>query len=117
VPTFNIMLAGASKTGKTSLARLLLQTCLVSPFPSTSSNPAQQVALAAFLRGSVRTTTMIESASLEIDEGPERIALTVLDTPGLLLGNDLDLERSVTSITRHLDARFAETLEEVRKRL
>lgn len=66
------------------------------------------------MRGSIKPTSSVQSASLEIDEGPERIILTIMDTPGLLLGNELDLERSVTSILRHFDSRFAETLDEVR---
>lgn len=110
IPTFNLMIAGGSATGKTSLARLLLETCQVSPV----CPPAQREAVESFMKDTVRSTATIESATIEIDEGPERIAFTVLDTPGLLLSNELDMERSVTSIVRHLDARFAETLEEVR---
>lgn len=110
VPTFNIMVVGGVKTGKTSLSRLLLQTCQVSPL----ATPAQRQSVDKFMQGSVKPTTSIQSASLEIDEGPERIALTLMDTPGLILSNELDLERSVTTILRHFDSRFAETLEEVR---
>lgn len=110
VPTFNIMVVGGAKTGKTSISRLLLQTCQISP----TATPAQRESLEKFMSGTVSSTTSVRSVTLEIDEGPDRIALTLMDTPGLLLGNELDLERSVTSILRLFDTRFAETLDEVR---
>lgn len=110
VPTFNIMVVGGTKTGKTSVGRLLLQTCQIAP----SATPAQRESLENFMSGTVSPTTSVRSVTLDIDEGPDRIALTLMDTPGLVLSNELDLERSVTSILRHFDTRFAETLEEVR---
>jgi hypothetical protein len=110
IPTFNIMVAGGAKTGKTSISRLLLQTCQISP----SATPAQRESLENFMNGTVSPTNSVRSVTLEIDEGPDRIALTLMDTPGLVLSNELDLERSVTSILRLFDTRFAETLEEVR---
>ncbi|KAF8319710.1 hypothetical protein DL93DRAFT_2074678 [Clavulina sp. PMI_390] len=110
-PTFNIMLVGGAKTGKTSIGRLLLQTCQ----PSPAATPVQRESVDAFMRGPVGPTTTVQSASLEIEEGAERIALTLTDTPGLILGSELDLERSVTTILRHFDARFAETLDEENK--
>jgi hypothetical protein len=110
VPTFNIMVVGGTKTGKTSIGRLLLQTCQISP----TATPAQRESLENFMSGTVSPTTSVWSVTLEIDEGPDRISLTLMDTPGLVLSNELDLERSVTSILRQFDTRFAETLEEVR---
>lgn len=109
IPTFNIMVVGGANTGKTSISRLLLQTCQLSPL----ATPAHRDSLEKFMKGSVRSTGSVETVTVEIDEGPDRIALTLMDTPGLLLGNELDLERSVTSILRHFDTRFAETLDEV----
>lgn len=111
VPTFNIMVVGGAKTGKTSMSRLLLQTCQPSPLATT----AQRESVDNFMRGIIKPTSSVQSASLEIDEGPERIILNLMDTPGLILYNELDLERSTASILRHFDNRFAETLEEVRE--
>ena len=64
------------------------------------------------MQGPLRATETMQSATVEIEEGRERISLTLIDTPGLR-GTELDLERLVTSIVGHLDMRFAETLSEV----
>lgn len=109
VPTFNVMVVGGARTGKTSMSRLLVQTCHLSPL----ATPAHHESFDKFMQGPVKRTDSVETATIQVDEGAERIALTVMDTPGLQLGNELDLERSVTSILRLFDTRFAETLDEV----
>ncbi len=50
--------------------------------------------------------------SIEIEEGPERMVLTLIDTPGFH-HNELDLERAVTSLVKLVGARYDETLNEV----
>ena len=54
----------------------------------------------------------VQSVSIEIEEGSERMILTLLDTPGFH-HNELDLERAVTTLVRLVGARYDETLNEV----
>ncbi|KAJ3553497.1 hypothetical protein NM688_g3584 [Phlebia brevispora] len=109
--TFNLMVAGAQGTGKTSLLRLLLETAEISP----TASEEQRAALYGFLRGPPKRTEDIQTVAVEICESKfDRITLTVIDTAGLDFqpGHELTLERQVSSITRYLDAQFADTLSE-----
>ncbi|OBZ71218.1 hypothetical protein A0H81_08435 [Grifola frondosa] len=109
---FNLMVAGAEGTGKTSLLRLLLDTADISP----TATPEQKTAMSSFLHGPTKRTESIQAVCLEICESKyDRVLLTVVDTPGLdfLEGRELKLERQVSSIVKYLDAQFAETLSEM----
>ena len=77
----------------------------------------QRGKLHAFLQDAPKRTQDIQTVAIEICESKyDRIALSVIDTPGLDFqpGRELSLERQVSSIVRYLDAQFADTLNEVR---
>ncbi|KIP06208.1 hypothetical protein PHLGIDRAFT_24698 [Phlebiopsis gigantea 11061_1 CR5-6] len=110
--TFNVMVVGARGLGKTSLLRLLLETAEVSP----TAPPEQRIALEHFLRGAPRPTREIHTTRIEICESRfDRLLLSVTDTPGLDFGDELTLERQVSSIVKHMESQFAETLSEESK--
>ncbi|KAI0699289.1 Septin-domain-containing protein [Cerioporus squamosus] len=112
--TFNIMVAGAQGTGKTSLLRLILDTADISP----TATADQKAAMARFLHGTAKRTESIQSACVEICESKyDRLLLSVIDTPGLDFqeGHELRLERQVNTIVKYLDAQFADTLSEESK--
>lgn len=105
-------MVGSRGTGKSSLLRLLLETAEVSP----SATKEQRAALAKFLRDSSKPTSGIHSAAVEICESKfDRILLSVIDTPGLDFqeGKELKLERQLSAILKHVDAQYADTMNEV----
>nr|GAT60217.1 septin family p-loop GTPase [Mycena chlorophos] len=113
-PTFNLMVVGARRTGKTSLLRLLVETADVSP----TATPDQRAAMQRFLRGSPKATQAIETACLEITESRyDRVLFSVIDTPGLdfVEGRELKLERQVNGIIKYIDAQYADTMSEESK--
>jgi len=113
-PTFNLMVAGAKGTGKSSLLRLLIDTADISPGATTE----QRSAMDRFLRDSNKRTEHIDTACVEICESRfDRILLSVIDTPGLNMqeGNELKLERQVSGIMKYLDLQYADTMDEVRE--
>ncbi|KAH9854642.1 Septin-domain-containing protein [Lenzites betulinus] len=112
--TFNIMVAGAQGTGKTSLLRLLLETADLSP----TATADQKAAMARFLRGPPKRTEEIQTACVEICESRyDRLLFSVIDTPGLDFreGHELRMERQVSSIVKYLDSQFSDTLNEESK--
>ncbi|KAI0917260.1 hypothetical protein AcV5_007775 [Taiwanofungus camphoratus] len=112
--TFNVMVAGAQGTGKTSLLKLLLDTADISP----TATPEQKAVMERFLRGPLKRTDTIQSACVEICESRyDRVLLSVVDTPGLDFheGHELKLERQVTTVVKYLDAQFSDTLSEESK--
>ncbi|KAI0661929.1 Septin-domain-containing protein [Cubamyces menziesii] len=112
--TFNIMVAGAQGTGKTSLLRLILETAE----PSPTATADQKAAMERFLRGAPKRTESIQTACVEICESKyDRLLLSVIDTPGLDFqeGHELKLERQVSSMVKYLDAQFSDTLNEESK--
>ncbi|KAI0354919.1 hypothetical protein OH77DRAFT_1590291 [Trametes cingulata] len=112
--TFNLMVAGAQGTGKTSLLRLLLETADISP----TATADQKAAMERFLKGAPKRTDSIQTACVEICESKyDRLLFSVIDTPGLDFqeGHELRLERQVTAVVKYLDAQFADTLSEESK--
>ncbi|GJJ15538.1 hypothetical protein Clacol_009816 [Clathrus columnatus] len=120
-PTFNIMVVGGKKTGKTSFLRLLLSTSNISP----TNTPEQLATLASYRSANFTPTTVISTACVEILQSspnrtptPEdRIALTCIDTPGLDFteGKEFVLDRTVSDVLKYLDTQFAETMGEESK--
>ncbi|KAF9241119.1 Septin-domain-containing protein [Melanogaster broomeanus] len=113
-PAFNLMVVGARGTGKTSLLRLLLDTAEISP----NATEDQRAAWDRFLDGGLKPTASINTACVEICESRyDRVQLTVIDTPGLDFspGQELSVERQVTSIIRYLDELYADTMNEESK--
>ncbi|KAF8324756.1 Septin-domain-containing protein [Cantharellus anzutake] len=111
VPNFNIMIVGTVGSGKTSLMRLLLGTSNI----SKGATPEQRAKVEQILQNpSLSHDSAVNSASVEIEEGAERLILTLLDTPGFH-HNELDLERAITTLVRMVGARYDETLNEESK--
>ncbi|KAI9443089.1 septin family protein [Lactarius indigo] len=113
-PKFNLMVAGAQGTGKTSLLRLLLDTADISPAATTE----QRASFDRFMRGGVKATPRIHSATIDIHESRfDRVLLSVIDTPGLDFqeGRELKLERQVSDIMKYLDGLYADTMSEESK--
>ena len=105
-------MVGGKQTGKTSLLRLLLETADVSPVATAD----QRSALDRFLKNSVKSTSSIQSACVEICESRfDRILFSGIDTPGLDFqqGKELKLERQIASILRYIDTQYADTMSEV----
>lgn len=98
------------------MLRLLLETADISP----TATKEQRVALDKILDDLTKPTNTIQRASIEISESRfDRILLSVIDTPGLEFqeGRELKLERQVNAILRHVDAQYADTMNEVSARL
>lgn len=113
-PKFNLMVAGAEGTGKTSLLRLLLDTADISP----AATAEQRASFDRFMRGGVKATSRIHSATIDIHESRfDRVLLSVTDTPGLDFqeGRELKLERQVSDIMKYLDSLYADTMSEESK--
>lgn len=108
---FNIMVVGGVGTGKTSLLRLLLETCQI----ASNAAPLQLTSVNQFMSGPVTPTDDLHTATVDIEQGRDRVTLTVIDTPGLDLapGHELELERSVSAIVKYADTQFANTMSEV----
>jgi Septin len=93
--------------------RLLLDTADISPAATTE----QRTSFDRFMRGGVKATPRIHSATIDIHESRfDRVLLSVIDTPGLDFqeGRELKLERQVSSIMKYLDGLYADTMSEVR---
>ncbi|KAG8907706.1 hypothetical protein FRB99_002502 [Tulasnella sp. 403] len=113
-PKFNLMVAGGKGTGKTSLLKLFLNTCDISP---TASEP-DVVGVKKFTEGATKQTKALKTVAVEVcEERHERIHLTVIDTVGFDFeeGKELELERGVSSLVKYLDTQFAETMGEESK--
>ncbi|QRV77659.1 Septin-9 [Ceratobasidium sp. AG-Ba] len=97
---FNLMVAGPRGVGKSALLRLLLQM----------SDPPAPFDLSS------RPTKALATSTVEL-HGAERLLLTVVDTPGLDYsdGAELELEKAVTALVKHIDSQYAETLGEESK--
>ncbi|KAI9456159.1 septin family protein [Russula earlei] len=113
-PKFNLMVAGAQGTGKTSLMRLLLDTADI----SSTATAEQRESFDRFMRGGVKATLRIQSATIDIHESRfDRVLLSAIDTPGLDFqqGRELKLERQVSNIMKYLDGLYADTMSEESK--
>ncbi|PVF97315.1 hypothetical protein CPB86DRAFT_707200 [Serendipita vermifera] len=113
-PTLNIMVAGARGTGKTSLLKLFIDTSEI----SSTATPEQKLSVETFMSKSRKSTRSLQTASIEIAETRfDRVLLTLIDTPGLSFeeGQELSLERSVSSLVKYLDNQFDETMGEEQK--
>ncbi len=74
--------------------------------------------MSQFLRGPPKATQAIQTATVEICESRfDRVMFSVIDTPGLdyVEGRELKLERQVTGILKYVDAKYSDTMSEVRR--
>ncbi|KAF5385670.1 hypothetical protein D9757_005499 [Collybiopsis confluens] len=106
VPEFSLLVAGC-RGGKTSLLRLLLDTCNI----STRASKEQLASVAKFVQGCSSHTSHIRSASIAVDlesEGGGEFLLTLVDTPSLDFRDDPATERSVADTLRYIEGRLGE---------
>ncbi|KAH9936384.1 uncharacterized protein B0H18DRAFT_926431 [Fomitopsis serialis] len=116
LPGYTLMVAGR-RTGKTSFLRLLLDTSPLSPAVSRD----QLTSVAKFVQGCSGHTSHVRAVSANVDLAPaegedsHEFTLTLIDTPSLDFVDDAASQRVVTDILRHVDARFAESIDDERK--
>ena len=99
-PTFNLLVVGRPRTGKTALARLLLDTSTLAPAISSSRINH----LADYANASIRPTSAITCATAELSATPKRstVTLNIFDTPGIDFQDQAAFEASITLIHRHI---------------
>src|ERR1700722_8885235 len=111
---YTLMVAG-QRTGKTSFLRLLLDTCDISP----NATKEQLASVAKFVQGCSGHTSHIRTASVDIEldlEGdgvPQRLNLSLVDTPSFDLQDESSSDRLVSEMLRHIESRLADGIENV----
>lgn len=111
---YTLMVAGR-RTGKTSFLRLLLDTSHV--FPTVTKE--QLAPVAKFVYGCGGHTSHVRSVSVDVDlvateqEDQHPLTLTLIDTPSLDFDDEAASQRTLLEILRHVDARFAESMDDV----
>lgn len=98
--------------GKTSLLRLLLDTCNISPRASKD----QLASVAKFVQGCSSHTTHIRSTSITLDSEAQaggEFTLTMVDTPSLDFKDDAATERSIAETLRFIEGRLGEAADTV----
>lgn len=114
LPGYTLMVAGR-RTGKTSFLRLLLDTSILSPNVSRD----QLASVAKFVQGCSGHTSLVRSVNVNVHMAPadseesQGFTLTLIDTPSIDFVDDAASQRVVTDILRHVDARFAESIDDV----
>ena len=110
-----LLLTAAFGTGKTSFLRLLLDTSVV----SSRTTKDQLASVAKFVQGSSGHTAHLRTASIEINidldgnSQHQSLGLSLIDTPSLDFKDEATAERFLSETIRHIDARFAEGIEDV----
>lgn len=99
-PTFNLLIVGRPRTGKTALARLLLDTSTLAP----AISPSRINHLADYANATIRPTSAITCATAELSATPKRspVTLNIFDTPGIDFQDQAAFEASITLIHRHI---------------
>lgn len=122
-PTFNLIVVGAERSGKTSFVKTLLENLELSEGIKGDNGGEMMQRIREF--GMMKTTTTtggrklnktrkIESISVECVERGEKLGITVIDTPGLKRGDKRQVERQLEEIVKLIEDRFDETLKAVR---
>ncbi|RCI06702.1 hypothetical protein CU098_009052 [Rhizopus stolonifer] len=105
---FNIMVVGASGSGKTAFVRTLCET-LKNEVIEGSYKESKPMAL----KNSLEPTEGLYTVSMQIEKEGQRTALTVIDTPGFAAGFAID--HHLSYIAKYIDYQFARTLTEETK--
>ncbi|KAJ3716849.1 GTP binding protein [Lentinula raphanica] len=104
LPEFSLLVAGC-RGGKTSLLRLLLDTCNISPRATRD----QLASVAKFVQGCGSHTTHIRSTSIPVDhEAGGEFTLSLVDTPSLDFKDAAATERSMLETLRYIEGRLGE---------
>ncbi|KAF8798962.1 GTP binding protein [Phlegmacium glaucopus] len=110
---FTLLVAGC-RGGKTSFLRLLLDTSVV----SSRTTKDQLASVAKFVQGSSGHTAHLRTASIDINidldgNGQHKsLGLSLIDTPSLDFKDETTADRFLSETIRHIDARFAEGIED-----
>ncbi|KAJ7761511.1 GTP binding protein [Mycena maculata] len=103
-PELTLLVAGC-RGGKSAFLRLLIDTSEI--FQGASKEQLQSVA--RFVQGCSGHTSNLRTASVDIDvDGPEPLALTLVDTPSLDFKDEPYSERVVSETLRFIESRLAE---------
>lgn len=103
----NIMVAGRSKTGKTTFVRMLC--AYLKPYRMISDS---NIAENDFQQQPTREIYTI-SMRMKREEDGERMTVSITDTPGL--ADDLTLERRMSYLSKYIDHQFELTMAEEAK--
>ncbi|KAI8371076.1 Septin-domain-containing protein [Blakeslea trispora] len=104
----NVMVVGASGSGKTAFIRTFCETLRDEVIEGSFQESKPMV-----LRGPIESTESLYTVSMEIQRNDERIALTLIDTPGFTSGFTID--HHLSYIAKYIDYQFARTLAEETK--
>ncbi|KAJ6559154.1 GTP binding protein [Mycena vulgaris] len=103
-PELTLLVAGC-RGGKSSFLRLLIDTSEISP----AASKEQLHSVARFVQGCSGHTSTLRTASIDIQvDGPEPLALTLVDTPSLDFKDEAYAERVVSETLRFIESRLAE---------
>ncbi|KAJ7134666.1 hypothetical protein C8R44DRAFT_771097 [Mycena epipterygia] len=99
------LLVAGCRGGKSSFLRLLIDTSEISP----TASKEQLQSVARFVQGCSGHTSNLRTASIDIEvDGPEPLALTLVDTPSLDFRDNTNAERTVSETLRFIESRLAE---------
>ncbi|KZT09112.1 uncharacterized protein LAESUDRAFT_722813 [Laetiporus sulphureus 93-53] len=116
-PTGYTLMVAGRRSGKTSFLRLLLDTSCVSHTVTMD----QLASVAKFVQGCSGHTSHVRTVSIDVTfalddaDDPRPLNLTLIDTPSLDFDDEPSSQRAVAEILRHVDARFAESVDDERK--
>ncbi|KAI8344886.1 Septin-type guanine nucleotide-binding (G) domain-containing protein [Choanephora cucurbitarum] len=104
----NVMVVGASGSGKTAFVRTFCETLKDEVIKGSFQESKPMI-----LKGPIESTECLYTVSMEIQREDERIALTLIDTPGFTSGFTID--HHLSYIAKYIDYQFARTLAEETK--
>ena len=104
ITSFNIMIVGATGSGKTSFIRTFCEFLKQDIIQGTYKETGNKA-----LKSSLQSTKEIYTTSMHIEENGKRTALTFIDTPGL----SSPVFQQLQSLTSYIDSQYSRTLAEV----
>ncbi|KAJ7175902.1 GTP binding protein [Mycena filopes] len=98
------LLVAGCRGGKSSFLRLLIDTSEI----ASNASKEQLHDVARFVQGCAGHTSALRTVSVDIDDGGQPLALTLVDTPSLDFSDDASAERGVSETLRFIESRLAE---------
>ncbi|KAG1450690.1 hypothetical protein G6F56_008273 [Rhizopus delemar] len=102
---FNILIVGATNSGKTSFVRTFCEILKPIVIRGTFKESKDKILL-----GSLKRTDEIYTVSMEIEQDERRTALSITDTPGLLPVPEMTEE--LKAVANHINDQYARTFSE-----
>ncbi|KAG1055926.1 hypothetical protein G6F43_002142 [Rhizopus delemar] len=106
ITSFNIMIVGATGSGKTSFIRTFCEFLKQDIIQGTYKETGNKA-----LKNSLQSTEEIYTTSMHIEENGKRTALTFIDTPGI----SSPVIQQLQSLTSYIDSQYFRTLAEESK--